>query len=233
MSVDIGTVDLRAVTMDAVGRENESGTTDSAALRDARPDARPASQTSRSGGLRAVFRAIGFGLSAGLFALVMLLAAALIVVPWVAHATPLTILTSSMEPKLPPGTLIVVKPEPIDDIRVGDVMTYQIAPGKPAVVSHRVISLSTASDRKRTFVTKGDNNDAADPTVVAGQVKGVVWYSIPWIGYVNNAVNGANRSWLIPLIALGLVGYAAFMIATGAVDAVRKRRAHTDVHSEQ
>lgn len=190
----------------------------------AQDEGMPSSQKSAPRGIHAVVRAIGVGLSGGLFVLVMLLAAVLIVVPWVAHATPLTILTSSMEPKLPPGTLIVVKPEPIEDIRIGDVMTYQIAPGKPAVVSHRVISISTSSDGKRTFVTKGDNNSAADPTVVAEQVKGVVWYSVPWIGYVNNAVNGGNRSWLIPVIALGLLGYAAFMIVIGALDAAKKRR---------
>jgi len=172
----------------------------------------------------AVFRAIGTGLSAGLFALVLLLATVLIIVPWIAHATPLTILTSSMEPKLPPGTLIVVKPEPIANIRTGDVMTYQIAPDKPAVVSHRVISISTSSDGKRTFITKGDNNAVADPVVVPAQVKGVVWYSVPWVGYINNTLNGSNRSSLIPLIAVALIGYAAFMIAAGALERARKRR---------
>jgi signal peptidase I, archaeal type len=205
------------------GAYPDSGMDESPAI--AEDEGMPRTQDSQPGGIRGVLRAIGVGLSAGLFVLVMLLAAALIVVPWVAHATPLTILTSSMEPKLPPGTLIVVKPEPIDDIRIGDVMTYQIQAGKPAVVSHRVISISTSSDGKRTFITKGDNNSAPDPTVVAAQVKGVVWYSVPWIGYVNNTLNGANRSWLIPLIALGLIGYAAFMIVIGTVDAAKKRRA--------
>ncbi|TAM69513.1 MAG: signal peptidase I [Microbacteriaceae bacterium] len=184
-------------------------------------------------GHRAVFRAIGTGLSAGLFALVLLLAALLIVVPWVAHATPLTILTSSMEPKLPPGTLIVVKPRPIANIRIGDVVTYQIAPGKPAVVSHRVIGISTSSDGKRTFITKGDNNAAADPVVVPAQVKGVVWYSVPWVGYINNTLNGSNRSWLIPLIAIALIGYAAFMIAAGSLERARRGDSHCHAPERQ
>ena len=185
--------------------------------------ARPRGRERRSG-RGGILHTISVGISAGVFALVLALAAILIVVPWASGATPMTILTSSMEPTLPPGTLVVVKPEPIDDIRVGDVMTYQIQSGKPAVVSHRVIAISSSSDGSRAFTTKGDNNAVADPTVVAGQVKGVVWYSLPWIGYVSTAVNGPDRSWLIPAIAVVLLGYAGFMILGGLLDARKKRR---------
>jgi len=175
---------------------------------------------------RGIVHYIGVGLSAGVFTVVIALAALLIVVPWVAGATPMTILTSSMEPKLPPGTLIVVKPKPVSDIRIGDVMTYQIESGKPAVVSHRVIRESTSTDGSRTFITKGDNNAVADANpVVAGQVKGVLWYSIPFIGYVNSAVNGPDRAWIVPILAVMLFGYAGVMVVTGLVDARKKRRA--------
>lgn len=175
---------------------------------------------------RGIVHYLGIGLSAGVFAVVIGLAAMLIVVPWIAGATPMTILTSSMEPKLPPGTLIVVKPKPIDDIRIGDVMTYQIESGKPAVVSHRVISESTTTDGSRTFITKGDNNAVADVNrVVAGQVKGVVWYSIPYIGYVNTAINGPDRAWIVPIMSVLLFGYAGFMVIAGLVDGRKKRRA--------
>lgn len=167
---------------------------------------------------------LGVGLSAGVFTLVLALAAILIVVPWAGGATPMTILTNSMEPTLPPGTLIVVKPKPIDDIRVGDVVTYQIRSGHPEVVSHRVIKTSSSSDGKRTFITKGDNNDAPDPTVVAGQVRGVVWYSVPWIGYVSMFIDGAGRSLIVPAISVVLLGYAGFMIVAGLADARKKRR---------
>jgi signal peptidase len=174
---------------------------------------------------RGLLHYIGVGMSAGVFAIVIGLAAMLIVVPWAAGATPMTILTSSMEPKLPPATLIVVKPKPINDIRIGDVMTYQIESGKPAVVSHRVIRESTSTDGSLTFITKGDNNAVADANpVVAGQVKGVLWYSIPWLGYVNTAINGPDRAWIVPILSVGLFGYAGFMVVAGLVDA-RKRAA--------
>ncbi len=183
---------------------------------------------------RGLWHYIGVGLSAGLLAVVLLLALVVIVVPKVAGATPLTILTTSMEPRLPPGTLIVTKPTPIDQIKVGDVMTYQIRSGDPAVVSHRVITITSSSDGTKTFITKGDNNAEADPPVAEVQVRGIVWYSVPWIGYVNSAMNGPGRSWAIPVIAVALLGYAAYMLTSGLLGAVRRRRtpSTTGVESE-
>jgi signal peptidase len=130
-----------------------------------------------------VLRAIGRGLAVGLLGLILLVAAAVIAVPKFAGAVPMSILTSSMEPTLPPGTLVVVKPTPVSQIAVGDVMTYQIRSGDPAVISHRVIAVNSLSDGTFSFVTKGDNNAEADPVVLGEQVKGVVWYSVPLIGF--------------------------------------------------
>jgi signal peptidase len=172
-----------------------------------------------------VMHYVGIGLSVGLLSLVLLLALVTIVVPKVAAATPMTILTTSMEPKLPPGTLIVVKPKPLDDIRVGDVMTYQIQPGDPAVISHRVVAINHNSNGDRTFVTKGDNNSDRDPVVIEEQVRGVLWYSVPYLGWVNSMVNGSQRTWITPAVAICLLGYAAYMIVAGALSARKKRRA--------
>lgn len=187
---------------------------------------RMSTPTPRSG-WRAVVHAVVLGLSTGLLLLVAALAVVLIVVPKATGSMPLTVLTQSMEPTLPPGTLLVVRPTPIDDIRVGDVVTYQIVSGQPAVVSHRVVSVSSSSDGERTFVLKGDNNAEADPALVtAVQIRGVVWYSVPEIGIVNQVVNG-SRGWLIPVVAAVLLTYGAVMMTAGFVSAARRRRAGT------
>ncbi|PZE56830.1 signal peptidase I [Curtobacterium sp. MCLR17_044] len=187
---------------------------------------RMSTPTPRSG-WRAVVHAVVLGLSTGLLLLVAALAVVLIVVPKATGSMPLTVLTQSMEPTLPPGTLLVVRPTPIDNIRVGDVVTYQIVSGQPAVVSHRVVSVSSSSNGERTFVLKGDNNAEADPApVTAVQIRGVVWYSVPEIGIVNQVVNG-SRSWLIPAVAGVLLTYGAVMMTAGFVSAARRRRAGT------
>ena len=174
--------------------------------------------------MRGVLRAIGLGLSVGLAVLVGGLALVLVVVPKATGSTPLTVLTQSMEPRLPPGTLLVVRPTPARDIRVGDVLTYQITSGQAAVISHRVVAITSSSTGARTFVTKGDANAEADPDpVTVPQIRGTLWYSVPDAGYVDQIVNG-DRGWLVPSIAVALLVYSAVMIALGLRSAVRRRR---------
>lgn len=175
-------------------------------------------------GWRSVLHAVRLGVGTGMLLLLAGLAVVLIVVPKATGSMPLTVLTRSMEPTLPPGTLVVVRPTPLADIRIGDVVTYQIASGDPAVVTHRVVAVASSSDGARTFVLRGDGNAQPDPApVTAPQVRGVVWYSVPWVGYVNQVVNG-SRGWLIPTIAGVLLTYGAVMIALGTVSALRRRR---------
>ncbi|MGV8852214.1 MAG: signal peptidase I [Rhodoglobus sp.] len=168
---------------------------------------------------------LGMGISAGLFGLVLLIGALAIIIPNITGATPLTVLTSSMEPGLPPGTLIVVKPIETNGIAMGDVITYQIESGKPGVITHRVTGVTNSSDGDRTFTFKGDNNDVADELpVLPAQVVGKLWYSVPWIGNVSNFVNGDSKSWLVPVLAVALFIYAGFMIMSGVASSVRKRK---------
>ncbi|HEY8589241.1 MAG TPA: signal peptidase I [Naasia sp.] len=176
-----------------------------------------------------VFRILGRAAGWLVLAVVLALGGALIVVPSIAGATPLTVLTQSMEPSLPPGTVVVIKPAAAEEIAIGDVLTYQIQPGRPEVVSHRVIEVQSVSDGSFQFLTKGDNNDAADPEpVLAEQVKGVVWYSVPYIGWLTTNVLGQHRDILIPIAAGALLLFAAGTVLSTVRDARRKRRTGID-----
>ena len=197
------------------------------------PDAAPAEGLRPRGSARrkgvkppkkkGVLHYIGLGLSGAVLVFVILLAALLIVVPKIAGATPLTILTSSMEPGLPPGTLIYVLPIEPDDIGVGDVITYQIRSGYPDLITHRVISISSSDTGESSFILQGDNNGAPDQPIKPEQIQARLWYAVPYMGFVNSTVNGENRAWIIPVIAVGLIAYAAFLVIGGVVGAVGKR----------
>ena len=171
-----------------------------------------------------VLKYIGIGLSWGLLAVVLGTAAIVTVVPWIAGATPMTVLTQSMEPGLPPGTLVVIKPTPIKDIHLGSVITYQIESGKPEVITHRVIQIAANTVEGTTFITKGDNNGAADPNpITEGQVKGTLWYSVPYIGWVNNLIGGTDRSWIFPVAGVLLLGYAGYTAVSGLFGSKKKK----------
>jgi signal peptidase len=168
---------------------------------------------------------LGVAVSAAVLVIVVALAALVIVLPLIVGGNALTVLTSSMAPKYPAGTLIVTKPTPIDEIKVGDVLTYQIASGSPAVISHRVITRTISTDGETTFTTKGDNNSDADPEPVREvQVKGTLWYAIPQLGWVNNALSGESRGVLVPVAAGGLFAYAAYLFASTALARWKRRR---------
>lgn len=153
------------------------------------------------------------------------LGAAVIVVPAATGSTPLTVLTSSMEPGLPPGTLLVVKPVEPQDIRIGDVITYQLESGKATVVTHRVIEVTKTAGGEYSFILQGDNNSQPDPNPIREvQIQGRLWYAVPYIGWVNTWVNGESRGLIVPIVAGGLFAYAAWMVVSGVRDKANKRR---------
>lgn len=165
------------------------------------------------------------GLSLGVLLLVLALGTITVALPAVVGGMPLSVLTGSMRPTLPPGTLVVIKPAPVEEIGVGDVITFQIESGKPAVATHRVIARSddSASGEVR-FTTQGDANNAPDPEPVRpAQIRGEVWYAVPYLGWANQAVDGQTRSWVIPVLAGGLFVYAAWTIGSGVLEKMRGR----------
>ena len=140
-----------------------------------------------------------------------------VVVPRLAGATPYAVLTSSMKPSLPAGTLVVVRPVRPESIGVGAVITYQLRSGDPEVVTHRVVAQAVDGVGARTFRTRGDANALADPGWVRPvQVKGEVWYAVPQLGRLHAALSGREHQQLVWLTAAALLGYAGAMFA-GAV----------------
>ena len=76
-------------------------------------------------------------------------------VPRATGATPYGVLTGSMRPELPPGSLVIVRPTAAADIGVGDVITYQLESGRPEVVTHRVVAVAPSEDGTTLFQHPG------------------------------------------------------------------------------
>jgi signal peptidase I len=156
---------------------------------------------------------------------VILLAAAVlaiaVVVPRVGGATPYTILTGSMRPHYPPGTLVVAKPVDVDQLAIGDIITYQLSSGDPTVVTHRIVATALRGDGTTLVHTQGDANNTADERwVMPVQIKGRLWYAVPYLGRVNTLMSGHQHQIVVDGAAALLVGYALVMFG----GAVRERR---------
>jgi len=181
---------------------------------------------------RPFWRYLLTALSTALLLGVVAIAVLVIVVPMVTGSTPRTILTSSMEPAYPAGTLVIDRPVDPAEVRIGDVITYQLASGEDLFVTHRVVSISRSTNGDIAFITKGDANSDPDRVpVTEAQLSsgGEVWYAIPWIGWLNTAVGGSGRSWLVIGAAVLLFGYAGWQFLSGLLERKpRRRRADRD-----
>ncbi|MBQ2835843.1 MAG: signal peptidase I [Clostridia bacterium] len=83
--------------------------------------------------------------------------------------------TGSMIPKYQIGDVILIKEKDIDQIVVGDDVTYYGTSGtmKGKIVTHQVIEI-TEEDGQKIFQTKGIANTAKDPVISGDQIDGVV-----------------------------------------------------------
>lgn len=97
---------------------------------------------------------------------------------------PITVLTQSMAPTLPAGSVALITPVAASAIRVGDVLTYRIPVEDRRVVTHRVAEILERGSAP-VVRTKGDANDTAD-TWTTKLTSAPVWKvrgSVPYVGY--------------------------------------------------
>lgn len=165
--------------------------------------------------------AMGAGVMAGLTILFAGVILATAVIPLLTGSTVLTVKTSSMEPLVPPGTMIVVHPIKFSEIEPGMIVTYQLRSGEPTLVTHRVTQQQKLADGTGVLITKGDANPAPDvDPIIEKQVRGTVRYAIPYLGWATSFLSGETRTTLVTLVAVGLLLYAVWML----ILSMRERR---------
>jgi signal peptidase len=97
----------------------------------------------------------------------------------------LTVLSGSMSPGIPVGAVVMIVPERPDQLRVGQIVTYQIPVDDHRVVTHRVVQIVEGGDHP-VFKTQGDANNAPD-SWLAQVSDPTVWrvrYVVPHLGLV-------------------------------------------------
>lgn len=75
------------------------------------------------------------------------------------------IVSGSMTGTYDRGSLVLDEVVPVSELREGDVITYRppAGAGPEGLVTHRIAEITTDEVGRRTFRTKGDANEAADP----------------------------------------------------------------------
>lgn len=165
----------------------------------------------------------------------------LYLVPAATGWAPLTVLTSSMSPGMPPGSLVVV--EPVSQKRaarlaIGDVATYLPSAGSDALITHRIVGMSAGIDGAVTYVFQGDANPQADPDPVRPeQIRGLRRYHVPAAGRVLTLLQPGEKQVGRTVLVGGLVVYALYQVRAAVSERRgpradrRRRHAQTELPS--
>lgn len=114
---------------------------------------------------------------------------------------PQIVVSGSMEPTIPTGSLLMAKEVSAAEIEVGDVVTLD-RPNNGGLVTHRVTSVEQQHTNWE-ITMRGDANAADDPYPYTVRTAGKIVATIPGVGYLA----GMFRT------PFGLTGIAVFAVA--------------------
>ena len=91
------------------------------------------------------------------------------------------VVTGSMEPTIPIGTILLAQDTPIEEIQTDDIVCFRSTnPGSSGmIVTHRVVGVYDTPDGIRCLRTKGDNNLSVDanPVTTSNLIGRIVWHT--------------------------------------------------------
>jgi signal peptidase len=144
----------------------------------------------------------------------------------------------SMSGTFEKGSIAFEKRTPVEDVKVGDVITY-LPPADSGVthlVTHRIISDKILENGQRQLRTQGDANPDPDPwkfSLVEG-TQPVVKATVPHLGWVFVAMADREIRMLVVGIPAVLIALMSLLeLVKGVTGFVRGRRAERRTQGEQ
>ena len=120
------------------------------------------------------------------------------------------VLSGSMEPKMPVGSLIYVQEGTPEEVEAEDIIAFYSSLEDSGIITHRVVENKIVTG---TFKTKGDANEKEDPMPVPyDNYIGKVVFIIPWLGKVLTCMTSLYGK----AAAAGVVLLGALLNFTGA-----------------
>jgi len=137
-------------------------------------------------------------------AFIILIALLLIfsVLPITGNYKVMTVISGSMAPAIKMGSVVIVKP--VDEYKIGDVITFGPYSKTKAPTTHRIYDIKVTGGEP-IYITKGDANNAPDQREISQrEIVGKVLFSVPYFGY---AVDFAKKP----------MGFALIIIVPAAI----------------
>jgi len=141
-----------------------------------------------------------------IFSIVLIATALLLVVsvlPIPGGIKSYVVLSGSMEPAIRTGSVVFIIPQ--KQYKIGDIVTFGQATKTQAPTTHRIVDTKFINGAQ-AFITKGDANNANDQRdVPATEIQGLVFLTIPLMGYV---INFARN----PIVFISIIALCAILI---------------------
>ena len=111
-----------------------------------------------------------------------------------------------MRPTFSPGDMVIVVPEPVGAVRVGQVISYQVPVGIHQVETHRIVRILQGGPHP-TVQTQGDANNYHDPWTakLEGNTAWRMVAVVPHLGYVVNFLRGRSLQLVAIFVAPALL----------------------------
>lgn len=130
-----------------------------------------------------------------------------------------TVVSGSMEPAIPTGSLVYIREAAPEEMAAGDVIAYYGARDSASIITHRVVENRVVMGE---FITRGDANLTEDMNPVPyGNFIGKVVRSVPTAGKIAALFTSAQGK-----ILAGCAVFAAVLLQllASAIEALAKRR---------
>lgn len=122
---------------------------------------------------------------------------------------PYGVISGSMEPNIPTGSLVYVdKNADSSDIEKGDVIAFSLGDGN--ICTHRVVD-----NEEKGFITKGDANADPDGFIVAyDKYIGKTVFSIPFLGSLLLSISQNRLVWILSIFGVIAATWIACIITS-------------------
>lgn len=117
---------------------------------------------------------------------------------------PVIVISGSMEPTLPVGSVVFVRSVPADQITPGTIVTVS-RPHDLGLVTHRVVSSTPQGDGSYSLVLRGDVNATEDPEPYVVTTAARYVMHVPGLGYLTMLLRSTRGLMIAASAALVLV----------------------------
>lgn len=115
------------------------------------------------------------------------------------------VITGSMVPVVPVGSMVVTEQVGVSRLHAGDILVFPKPTNTSEVIVHRIVQLTVASNGSIQVRTKGDANTAPDPWVIQQGSTGLADRAVYIVPSLGTAVMLGRNSLLVLLPALLMV----------------------------